>query len=39
MPIELFKEKTHLLKTRKTAGTAENPAHQETTFCDIQIKV
>ena len=25
--------------TRKTAGTAKNPACHQTTFCDIQIKV
>ncbi len=27
------------LQTRKTAGTAENHARQQTPFCDIQIKV
>ncbi len=26
-------------KTRKTAGTAENPARQQTPFCDIQMVV
>ncbi len=25
--------------TRKTAGTAETPARQQTLFCDIQIQV
>ncbi len=31
----------HLLqtKTRKTAGTAENPARQQTPFCDVQMVV
>ncbi len=28
-----------IINTRKTAGTTENPACQQTTFCDIQIKV
>ena len=27
------------MKTRKTAGTAENPARQQTPFCHIQIVV
>ncbi len=30
---------SNLLITRKTAGTVENPARQQTTFCDIPIKV
>ncbi len=28
-----------LFETRKTAGTAENPARQQTPFCDIQMVV
>ena len=29
----------NIFLTRKTAGTAEKTARQQTTFCDIQIKV
>ncbi len=31
--------KSDAKQTRKTAGTAENPARQQTPFCDIQMIV
>ena len=39
LPPKFCPDIDHKSKTRKTAGTAGNPARQQTTWCDIQINV